>query len=71
MNKPVLLLAMVGCTRTCMVMTSPGTFPKVILESASVFLFSRTLPACMSFTSFTDFGTIALSVNAKTQKLFN
>lgn len=37
----------------------------VILESASVLLSSKILPACMSFTSFTDLGVTVLSVNIK------
>lgn len=64
-DKPVFFLVIVGCTTTCMVMTSPAGLPNVILKSASVFLFSKTLPACMSFTSFTDFGTIVLPVKQR------
>lgn len=55
---------------TCMVMTPVGRCPKVTLESANVLLFSKILPACISFTSFTDFGVIVLSEYVKThQKL--
>lgn len=64
-DEPVLFLVIGGRTTTCMVMTSPGGLPNVILESATVFLFSKTLPACMSFTSFTDFGTSVLPVKQR------
>lgn len=50
---------------TCMVVTPLGRSPTVILESASVLLFSKILPACMSFTSFIDLGVIVLPVYAK------
>lgn len=62
LNKPVFFLATGGCTTTCMVIAAPGMSPKVILESASVLLFSKTLPACISFMSFTDFGATVLPV---------
>lgn len=63
--KPVFFLATRGCMTTCMVVTPLGRSPTVILESASVLLFSKILPACMSFTSFIDLGVIVLPVYAK------
>lgn len=64
-NKPVFFLTTWGCMTTCMVVTPLGRSPTVILESASVLLFSKILPACMSFTSFIDLGVIVLPVYAK------
>lgn len=63
---PIFFLAAGGCTNTCMVMTPIGRSPYVILESASVLLFSNILPACISFKSLTDFGNTVLSANPKT-----
>lgn len=65
LSKPVFFLVTGGCTTTCMVTTPPGMSPKVILESARVLLFSKTLPACISFRSLTDFGVTVLPVERK------
>lgn len=62
-NKPVFFFATGGCTTTCMVITPPGRSPKYNLDSASVLLFSNTLPACISLISLTDLGTTDLSVD--------
>lgn len=64
LNKPVFFLATGGCTTTCMVI-APGMSPIVILDSASVSLFPKTLPACISFISLTDFGVTVLPVNER------
>lgn len=50
-----------GWITTCMVTTPPDTSVKCILYSPRVLLLSRTLPPCISFSSFTDFGAIDLS----------
>lgn len=65
LHVPIASLASGGCSTTCMIITPPRRSPMVIRESASVLLSSKTLPACMIFTSFTDVGVIILSVNAK------
>lgn len=66
LNKPVFFFATGGCTTTCMVIAPVGLSPKVILESARVLLLSaKTLPACISFRSFTEFGVTVLSVKGK------
>jgi len=49
-------------TKTCMVVTPPGTSHKGLLHSPKVLLFSRIFPALIIFTSFTVLGPFSLSL---------
>lgn len=48
-------------TKTCMVVTPPGTSHNGLLHSPNVLLFSRILPALIIFTSFTVLGPFSFS----------
>lgn len=49
-------------TKTCMVVTPPGTSHNGLLHSPKVLLFSRIFPALIIFTSFTVLGPFSLSL---------
>ncbi len=53
---PLALSDVEGRTTTCIVTTQPGSSPTNTLDSASVLLFSKILPAFISFMSLIDFG---------------
>lgn len=58
---PLALSFVAGRKTTCMVMTHPGISPKITLESASVLLFSKILPAFINLRSFIVFGPFCFS----------
>lgn len=52
----------IGFTTTCMVMTPPRSSPIGTLDSAKVLLFSKILPAFISFMSLIVLGPVPLSL---------
>jgi hypothetical protein len=58
---PLALSFVGGRKTTCMVITHPGISPKITLESASVLLFSKILPAFINLRSLIVFGPFCFS----------